>query len=305
MRTFELQIITLTDETRLKLDNFAKRFNLALHHLYKEDCKVNNKLTKNQFKSEYQHDFNLNARHFNSVFDTMRGNTSSALECAKLHLENIRLKLYDIKKEIKRLETKQKKYLESSTSVKALKPAKKVAVFTTKDKSKLYRLKQKVPKLENTLIALMKQISENKPQLCFGSKKLFNEQFNNPEHDHAEWKQRWINARNSNFMLVGSKDESYGNVNAQLTYVEYNTDITPAVDDKKYNIEDLKLYQLRVNLKDSIEIINVCIPYGHYLKQAIINNAYAKNKDKQEIYNLLDIDIINIKINEFLEKYNL
>ena len=99
MRTFELQIITLTDETRLKLDNFAKRFNLALHHLYKEDCKVNNKLTKNQFKSEYQHDFNLNARHFNSVFDTMRGNTSSALECAKLHLENIRLKLYDIKKD--------------------------------------------------------------------------------------------------------------------------------------------------------------------------------------------------------------
>lgn len=31
----------------------------------------------------------------------------------------------------------------------------------------------------------------------------------------------------------------------------------------------------------------------------------AKNKDKQEIYNLLDTDIINIKIKEFLEKYNL
>ena len=31
----------------------------------------------------------------------------------------------------------------------------------------------------------------------------------------------------------------------------------------------------------------------------------AKNKDKQEIYNILDIDIINIKIKEFLEKYNL
>lgn len=31
----------------------------------------------------------------------------------------------------------------------------------------------------------------------------------------------------------------------------------------------------------------------------------AKNKDKQEIYNILDIDLINIKIKEFLEKYNL
>jgi hypothetical protein len=31
----------------------------------------------------------------------------------------------------------------------------------------------------------------------------------------------------------------------------------------------------------------------------------AKNKDKQEIYNILDIDLINIKIKEFLGKYNL
>lgn len=31
----------------------------------------------------------------------------------------------------------------------------------------------------------------------------------------------------------------------------------------------------------------------------------AKNKDKEEIYNILDIDLINIKIKEFLEKYDL
>ena len=31
----------------------------------------------------------------------------------------------------------------------------------------------------------------------------------------------------------------------------------------------------------------------------------TKNKDTQEIYNILDTDIINIKIKEFLEKYNL
>lgn len=31
----------------------------------------------------------------------------------------------------------------------------------------------------------------------------------------------------------------------------------------------------------------------------------AKNKDKQEIYNILDTDIINIKIKDFLKKYNL
>lgn len=31
----------------------------------------------------------------------------------------------------------------------------------------------------------------------------------------------------------------------------------------------------------------------------------AKNKEKQEICDILDIDIINIKIKEFLEKYNM
>lgn len=31
----------------------------------------------------------------------------------------------------------------------------------------------------------------------------------------------------------------------------------------------------------------------------------AKNKDKCEIYNILDVDVINIKIKEFLEKYKL
>lgn len=31
----------------------------------------------------------------------------------------------------------------------------------------------------------------------------------------------------------------------------------------------------------------------------------AKNKDKQEIYNILDVDLINIKVRDFLEKYNL
>lgn len=30
----------------------------------------------------------------------------------------------------------------------------------------------------------------------------------------------------------------------------------------------------------------------------------SKNRDKQEIYNILDIDLINIKIRDFLEKYN-
>lgn len=43
----------------------------------------------------------------------------------------------------------------------------------------------------------------------------------------------------------------------------------------------------------------------HEEKCLINQDKSSKNIDKQEIYNLLDADVINIKIKEFLEKYNL
>lgn len=43
----------------------------------------------------------------------------------------------------------------------------------------------------------------------------------------------------------------------------------------------------------------------HEEKCLINQDKTSKNIDKQEIYNLLDTDIINIKIKEFIEKYNL
>jgi len=58
--------------------------------------------------------------------------------------------------------------------------------------------------------------------MCFGSKKLFNKQFflkENNLKNHAKWLEEWRSARNSQFMVLGSKDETCGNQGAQL-YVD-------------------------------------------------------------------------------------
>jgi hypothetical protein len=49
-----------------------------------------------------------------------------------------------------------------------------------------------------------------KVRLCFGSKKLFNAQFDlqaNGYADHAGWKYDWLNARSDQFFVLGSHVE--------------------------------------------------------------------------------------------------
>jgi len=58
--------------------------------------------------------------------------------------------------------------------------------------------------------------------MCFGSKKLFNKQFFLKENNlksHNEWLDEWQSSRSSQFMVLGSKDETCGNQGAQL-YVD-------------------------------------------------------------------------------------
>ena len=51
-------------------------------------------------------------------------------------------------------------------------------------------------------------------RICFGSRKLFNAQFNlkaNGYENLEQWKSDWLQSRNNQFILVGSKDETAGN----------------------------------------------------------------------------------------------
>jgi hypothetical protein len=65
----------------------------------------------------------------------------------------------------------------------------------------------------------IQKIEEEKvPRLCFGSRRLFHAQHHlqaNGYASHEEWKADWDFERRSQFVAIGSKDETAGNQSCQ------------------------------------------------------------------------------------------
>jgi IS605 OrfB family transposase len=69
-------------------------------------------------------------------------------------------------------------------------------------------------RLEKRLEQLKSDKTTGRTRICFGSKKLFNAQFDlkaNGYESIEQWKSDWQKARSNQFILVGSKDETAGN----------------------------------------------------------------------------------------------
>ena len=83
----------------------------------------------------------------------------------------------------------------------------------------LFRVHQKKRHVHILEEKVAKLVGDPRIHLCFGGKKLFNEQFH-PEGDgdstrpwrasHDEWLNAWRRARSSEFVVLGSKDETSG-----------------------------------------------------------------------------------------------
>jgi IS605 OrfB family transposase len=101
-------------------------------------------------------------------------------------------------------------------------------------KRKLHKLKLKLEKVKNTQSSIL-----------FGSRKLWNKQFNleaNEYKNHQEWLTDWRNARISGFTLVGSSDETNGNQNCQLVGNTLKVRVPPALEylyGKYYYLENI------------------------------------------------------------------
>jgi hypothetical protein len=81
----------------------------------------------------------------------------------------------------------------------------------------LHQKKRRLRNLEQKLEKLKIDARNNKIRICFGSKKLFHKQFHLEENqykDHQEWQKDWAEVRSSQFLVIGSKDESFGNQTA-------------------------------------------------------------------------------------------
>jgi len=131
-----------------------------------------------------------------NVYHNLKGKHQGIRELRKTQAKNL-------KSTIKSISSAIKKRLKKKT-------------ITQKDRFIIHQKKRRLAIKQNQL-----KVIQDKPiKLCFGTNKLFKAQFNLEENgysNHDEWLVDWRSARQSNFMMVGSKTYASGNQLCRLT----------------------------------------------------------------------------------------
>jgi IS605 OrfB family transposase len=187
--------LQLTIKTRVKerdvfpiLDEMASEYSSIKRRLFSEITK--NVKNRTELKKEFIAQYQITARQYNSMWCEVTGNISSVNELKKLNIKNLGNKIKSLKKKLD----------------------------DTKSKFKIHQWKRKLSTLETKLQKTKASLKEV-PSICFGGRALFRKQFHLTENgykNHAEWKMDWDAARNSQFFLIGSKCESFGNQSCQM-----------------------------------------------------------------------------------------
>ena len=294
------EILIYPDSTQiLLLDKFALQWNTVQRRLYKS-IRQNPDLDFNLAKRNCIANDGLTGRHFNSIRDDLKGKIASVLELDKTYLDDVKSKLKSLKKTRKSLELTinalQKDICNTHLSV----VQQKSTLRLSKKQTTLFKISTRILKLEKRNQQLESDIKNKNPRLCFGSKRLFNKQFNtkdlglnnpNQYNNHLEWKAAWQPHRNASFIMIGSKDETAGNSNCQLHV------------DKNHH------YSLKINLGSQKIIIPTRLSYGdRFIEQALVSNqalTYRFNKQANGVYKVrVSLDVSKqlpvIKTNTFI-----
>jgi IS605 OrfB family transposase len=177
----------LNKEQEKILEEYAILLNIVERSLYAEVTKGHSSAScKNQFLKK----FNITARQFNACRVSLEGKITACEESQKRTLVDLKQRIDTIDKQIKHLERKPSKLFE------------------------LHHKKRRRDILSHRIASIEKDKRQKRSRICFGGKKLFNAQFYLEKYgfnSHQEWKNVWKEKRNSEFFVLGSKDETSGN----------------------------------------------------------------------------------------------
>ena len=287
-------IVGITEELNFnqlsKLDSFVMLYNKILHKLY-VDLFIK-KLPIKELCPLYQAKYLISKRHFDSIRKTLEGKVSSILALNKNYIQDTKDKIKSIEKDL----SKQTKTYNSYKD--KYKKEGKLSLIETNLKFKVHnkivynyirldRLKAKLLKLEYIR-------DTGNVRLCFGSNKLFRQQFNigvnqNPFKSHEQWYEEFNYQRNKEFTLIGSKDKSAGNLNAQITHIK----------DNLFNLK-LNIHPHANKITDKYINLNFKIDYEVNTLINIIKNNNGKNK---ELWQALTYKLIKQKTKYNRDKY--
>jgi IS605 OrfB family transposase len=265
--------MTLTYQTRLLLDEkqdvilseYASLFNRVEHSLYAE---MTTGKTSASCKNNFLKKYGITARQFNACRVSLEGKIAACHSGQEQAIANLTQKINALDQQIRRFEKKpSKQYI-------------------------LHQKKRRRQNLFGRLSSVKKDCKEKRVHLCFGGRKLFRAQFHlekNGFSSHQAWKEAWQAKRNSEFFVLGSKDEAAGNQTC------------------KAKIQDDGRLNMRLRLPDGlvekhgkyIEIKNVTFAYGQDAILASLINpkgqalSYRFKKDKKSWRVFVSTDLKN------------
>ena len=197
-RTYQTRF-DATDLQGEYLDRYASLYSKCERTLFAETIAQGKR--PESVKNDYLKRFNITSRQFNAICRFLKGKVKSIKELRKTHLSDLKNKVKKTASTIKKIEKK----LASKNQL------------TKKQRSKmkfaLHQKKRRHARLLYKLERIQADQKADKVSLCFGSKKLFKAQYSLEENgfkDHANWLKVWQAKRCSEFVVIGSKDETAG-----------------------------------------------------------------------------------------------
>ncbi|MDI6823840.1 MAG: transposase [Bacillota bacterium] len=185
------------------LEAFAALFGRVERALFRDHCVRGEPLA--DCKRRYLPLFGITARMFNAVAFVLEGKVKAARESQRRHLRTLRNQIRALEGSLAEL---------GDRLGRAWAPGSKWRL-----RFQIHQKKRRLDCLKARLARVEADLDRVVPPLCFGSGRLFRAQFHLGENGYSsreEWLQRWLSARSSGFLCVGSRDETSGNQTCTL-----------------------------------------------------------------------------------------
>ncbi len=220
LQTYQMKLknIQLNDNltSEMYLAEYGKFFGVLERKLFAQGHAKG--ISPATLKKSFQRKFGITARQFNAIRMQLDGKVSAVKEKREWDQEELESKINFIQKKIEQKEKQKRKQWEALQKMKQMdgRFEKQIKKYRN-SKFYLHQKKRRLRNLQQKLEKLRADEKANLIRICFGSKKLFHKQFYLKENGYAsleEWKKDWKEARSAQFLVVGSKDETFGNQTA-------------------------------------------------------------------------------------------
>lgn len=191
-----------------------------------------NEMTKGKFNTYLQNRFNISKRTANSIISDMSGRHKALKALKVTEKQNIKHKINRIKQDILDLDTQI-----SSLKTKLVANETNNLIQYRNQKTKRFWKKRRLDSLQGKLLSLQRQLDTGKLKLTFGTKKLLNSRFEDPN-----WHVKFVSNRDKNLYFLGSKDEKARNQMFQLAYDKNNNQFTIQVRKDNNFVTDNEIY---------------------------------------------------------------